>query len=100
VDVCQAGLDNPAVTAEPGTVCLAAVCDRWRDPERPEQPPVLLVGISSIGESLVGLSAWSTALAGDRPLVQDFEQWQKLRDGVAVSVGQRRCERATVFPAT
>lgn len=84
----EAALDDPALTAEPRPVWRAAASDHGRDPERSQESPVLVVVIAAVGEQPVGLLAWPSGLAGDRPAVQVLEQRDQLGDVVAVAAGE------------
>jgi hypothetical protein len=66
VEVGEAALDDPALTAEGGAVRGAASGDYGLDPERPQEPAVLVVVIATIGQETVGFLAWPAALASDR----------------------------------
>ena len=70
-----------------------ATGDHRFDPARPQQPAVLVVVISAIGDDQVGLLAWPAALAGHGPIMQIVEQRQQLCDVVAVTAGQRDRKR-------
>ncbi len=93
VQVREAAFDDPALGAKAGAVLDAAAGDDGLDAAGPEQPAVLVVVIAAVGEDEVGLLAWAPQLAGDRPLVEVLEQWDQLRDVVAVAAGQRDRER-------
>jgi len=93
VQVREAALEDPALSAESRAVLAAATGDHWLDAARPQQPTVLVVVVAAIGEEQVGLLARSTGLAGDRSGVEVVEQRQQLRDVVAVGAGQRDGER-------
>jgi hypothetical protein len=54
---------------------------------------VLVEVIAAVGENPVRFLAWPAALAGDRPGVEIFDQWQQLGDVVAVATGQGNRER-------
>lgn len=49
---------------------------------------MLVVVITAVGQQPVGLSAWPSDLAGDRPAVEVFEQRDQLRDVVAIAAGE------------
>jgi hypothetical protein len=93
VQVSEAALHDPALAPESGAVRFSAACDEVLDPERSQQPPVLVVVIAAIGEQPVGLSAWPSDLAGDRPAVKVFQQRDQLCDVVALSTGQGNRKR-------
>lgn len=93
VQVCEATLDDPALSAEAGAVLGAAAGDDRFDAAVPEQPAVLVVIVAAVGEHEVGLLARAADLAGDRPGVQRVEQRQELGDVVAMAAGQRDRER-------
>lgn len=88
VQVREAALHDPAVTAEAGAVCFSTARDEVLDPKRSQQPPVLVVVIAAVGEQTIGLLPRAAPPAGYRPAVQVFQQRQQLRDVVAVAAGQ------------
>ena len=87
VQVGEAALHHPALAPEARSVGCSTTSDHWRDPERPQQPSVLVVVIAPVGQQAVGLLTWASELAGDRPAAQIFEQRDQLRDVVAVPAG-------------
>ncbi len=93
VQVREAALDDPALTAQPGAVFAAAASDHRFDAALPEQPAVLVVVVAAIGEDRVGLPAGPAELAGDRPGVQVIQQRHELGDVVAVAARQGDGER-------
>jgi hypothetical protein len=93
VQVREAALDDPALSAEAGAVLRAAAGDDRFDAALPEQPAVLVVVIAAVGDDEVGLLPRATSLAGDRPGMQRVEQRQELRDVVAMAARQRDRER-------
>jgi hypothetical protein len=70
VQVREATLDDPPLLAETGAMLGVAPSDDWLDPASPEQPPVLVVVIATVGEHEIGLAAGPADLAGDRACVQ------------------------------
>ena len=58
------------------------------DAERSQQPTVLVVVISAVGQEALGFLAWPPDLAGDRPAVEVFDQRQQLGDIVAMRTGE------------
>jgi hypothetical protein len=70
VQVSEAALDDPALAPEARPVGRAAASDHRCDPERSQQPAVLVVVIAPVGQQPVGLLARASELAGDRPAVQ------------------------------
>lgn len=88
VQVGKAALDDPALAAKTRAVRAAASGDHGCDPERPQQPAVLVVVIAAVGEQPVGLLAWPSDLAGDGPTVEVFDQRDQLGDVVAVPSGE------------
>jgi hypothetical protein len=65
--VSEAALDDPALTPEAGAVCCAASGDHRSDPERSQEPAVLVEVIATVSENTIGFLAWAAALASDRP---------------------------------
>jgi hypothetical protein len=65
--VSEAALDDPALASEAGAVGCSTTSDHRGDPERPQEPAVLVEVIATISENTIGFLAWPTALAGDRP---------------------------------
>ena len=91
----EAALNNPAFSSEPGAVLGTAAGDHGLDPAGPQQPAVLVVVITAIGDHDVRLLAWSSSLASDRPGMEIVQQRQQLGDVVAVAGAQRDRERNT-----
>ncbi len=89
VQVREAAFDDPALAADAGAVFGAAAGDHWFDPASPEQPPVLVVVIATVGDDQIGFLARTAGPAGDRAAVQGVEQRQELGDVVALPAGQR-----------
>ncbi len=67
VQVSEAALYDPALTAKAGAIRCAAACDDRSDPESSQEPAVLVEVIATISEDTIGLAAWPAALASDRP---------------------------------
>ena len=67
VEVSEAALDDPALASEAGPVGCPTTSDHGRDPQRPQEPAVLVEVIATISENAIGLLAWPAALASDRP---------------------------------
>jgi len=88
VQVSKAALDDPALAPEPGPVWRAAAGDDRCDPERSQEPAVLVVVIATVGQQPVGLLARTATLAGHGPAVQILEQRDQLGDVVAVPTGE------------
>ncbi len=84
----KAALDYPALAAETRAVGCSTAGDDRRDAESPQQPAVLVVVITSVGEQSIGLLTWAPDLAGYRSPVEVFDQWQQLRDVVALPAGE------------
>jgi hypothetical protein len=93
VQVREATLDHPALTAQAGTVRDRAPGDEVLDVAGAQQAAVLVVVIAAVGQQQVGLLARPPHLAGDRPRVQVFKQRDQLRDVVAVAAAQRDGQR-------
>ncbi len=89
VQVREAAFDHPARGAQTGAMRGAAAGDDGLDAARPEQAPVLVVVIATVGENEIGLLAWPAGLAGDGARVEVVEQRDELGDVVAVAAGQR-----------
>ncbi len=89
----EAALDDPALFSEAGAVGCSAASDHRLNPERPQQPAVLVVVIAPVGQQPVGLLTRATDLAGDRPSVQILEQRDQLGDVVAVAAGEADRQR-------
>jgi hypothetical protein len=93
VEVGEGAFDDPALAAESGAVCDAALGDHGFDAAGPEQASVLVEVIAAVGQDEVGLLARSAGLARDRPSMQCVQEWDQLGDVVAVSAGQRDGQR-------
>jgi hypothetical protein len=91
--VSEAALHDPPLAPEPRAVCGAATGDHGCDAERSEQTSVLVVVIATVGEQPVGLLAWPSGLAGDRPAVEVFDQRDQLGDVVAIPTGETDRQR-------
>jgi len=74
--VSEAALDDPALTPEAGAVGCSTAGDHGSNPERSQEPAVLVVVIATVSENTVGLLAWPSALAGHGPAVEVFDQRQ------------------------
>ena len=74
VQVSEAALDDPALTAQARAVRDVAAGDQVVDVPGPEQAPVLVVVIAAVGQDEVGLLARAADLAGDRPGAQSVQQ--------------------------
>jgi hypothetical protein len=88
MQVSKAALHDPALFSETGAVGCSTAGDHGCDPERSQQPSVLVVVIAAVGQEPVGLLAWATLLAGHRSCVEVFQQRDQLGDVVAVPTGQ------------
>lgn len=77
-------LDDPALTAQAGSVLGAASGDDGGDPARPESTAVGVVVIATVGQDPVGLAAWTADPSADRRSAQRVDQGQQLGDVVAV----------------
>jgi len=93
VQVREASFDDPALTAEMGSVLDAAASDQRLDAPGPEQSAVLVVVVTTVGEHEVGLLSRPSEFAGDRPRVEVLKQRDQLRDVVAIAAGQRDGQR-------
>ena len=87
----EGAFDDPAIAAEPGSVFgLAAGDDRF-DAALPDEAAVLVMVVAAIGEQRMRpptRSTWSAAHRWDA-----VEQFEQLRDVVAVGGGQRPGKR-------
>ena len=87
----EGAFDDPAVAAEPGAVLGLAPGDHGFDAALPEQAAVLVVVVAAVGDQRPRSASWPADAAADgRHPVEQFEQ---LRDVVAVAAGQRPSER-------
>lgn len=91
VQVREGTFDDPAHDADPGAVFALASGDHGCDPERSDEPAVLVVVVASVSDHLVGPPAWPPDDPGDG--WHPVEQWYQLRDVVAVAAGERVGER-------
>ena len=76
VEVSEAPLYDPALAPEAGAVRCSTAGDHGSDPERPQEPAVLVVVIATVSQDTVGLLAWPAMLAGHGPAVEIFDQRQ------------------------
>ena len=67
VQVSEAALDDPALASEAGAVGCATTSDHGSDPERPQEPAMLVEVIATVSENTIWFLAWPAALASDRP---------------------------------
>lgn len=88
VQVSEATLDDPALAPKPGTVRCSTASDHRCDPERSQEPAVLVVVIATIGQQPIRLLAWASDLAGNGPAVEVFDQRDQLGDVVALPAGE------------
>ena len=95
VQVSEASLDDPALTAQARAMAGSSSGDHGSDPESPQQPTVLIEVIATVGENTIWFLARPTALASHRASVEVFDQRQQLGDVVAVAAGQGDRERDT-----
>jgi hypothetical protein len=72
----EAALDDPALAAQAGAVLGSTASDDGCDPQRPQEPAVLVVVVSAVSQDTVGLLAWPAGLAGDGPAAKIFDQRQ------------------------
>jgi hypothetical protein len=63
----EAALHDPALASQPGAVGCSTASDHGSDPERPQEPAVLVEVIAAISEYTIRFLAWPAALASDRP---------------------------------
>jgi hypothetical protein len=91
VEVGEGALDDPADDAEPGAVLGLTAGDQGCDPERSDEPAVLVVVVASVADNPVGSAAWAANEACDG--WQPLQQRDQLRDVVAVATGERVGER-------
>jgi hypothetical protein len=87
----EGALDDPALAAQPGAVFGLAAGDHRFDAALPKHPTVLVVVVAAVGDQCAGPPSRTTDAATDgRYAVEQFEQ---LRDVVAVAAGERPRER-------
>jgi hypothetical protein len=87
----EGAFDDPTVAAEPGAVLALAAGDHGLDAALPEQAAVLVVVVAAVGDQCPRSVPWAAGAAADgRHPVEQFEQ---LRDVVAVAAGERPGER-------
>lgn len=87
----EGALDDPAVAAEPRAVLGLAASDDRLDAALPNEAAVLVVVVAAVGDERPRSVPWAADAAADgRHSVEQFEQ---LRDVVAVSAAERPGER-------
>ena len=91
VEPSEGALDDPADAAKSGAVLGLAASDLGLDPSSAELAPVLVVVVAAVGGDPFGPSAWATDLAAYR--WHALDEWDQLRDVVAVAAGDRPGER-------
>lgn len=87
----ESPFDDPAVTAETGAVVSLASGDQRLDTTLPDEPAVLVVVVTSVGDQRPRPASRSTDPAAHR--WHSVEQLEQLRDVVAVAAGERPGER-------
>lgn len=87
----EGALDDPAHATEPGAVLGLAAGDLGCDPELEKQAPVLVVVVAAIGGEAPRATAGTADLAAHGR--HSLEEWDQLRDVVAVAAGERPGER-------
>jgi len=91
MQVREGALDDPAVTAESRAMRAASASDLGDDAAAAQLATVLVVVVAAVGDDTRGSLARSAGLTGDgRDAV---EQWNQLRDVVAVAARDRPGER-------
>ena len=93
VQVRETAFDNPALPSDARAVLRAATSDHRLDPPLPQQSAVLVVVIAAVGKQQIGFLARSAGLAGNWTAVQILQQRDELGHVVAVTAGQRDCQR-------
>jgi len=87
----EGAFDDPAMAAEPGAVLGLAASDHRLHATLPNETAILVVVVSAVGNQHPRSASWSAdAAAHGRHSVEQFEQ---LRDVVAVAAGKRPGER-------
>jgi hypothetical protein len=87
----EGALNDPAVAAEPGAVLRLAASDDRLDAALADEAAVLVVVVATVGEQRPRSAPWAADAAADgRDAVEQFEQ---LRDVVAVTAGERPGKR-------
>jgi len=93
VKVADGALHDPALATEPGAVLGAAAGDHRDDPAGSELATVPVVVVTAIGQDAVGLPARVPDPARDGRLATGVDQWQQLRDVVAIAGAHRDGQR-------
>jgi hypothetical protein len=91
VEPSEGALDDPALPAKPGAVLAPAAGDHRLDPPASQEPSVLVVVVTAIGDDPLRTSSRPADPASDGR--DEVEQRQQLGDVVAVAAGQRPGER-------
>ena len=87
----KGSFDDPTVAAETGAVLGLTAGDHRFDSPLPDQPPVLVVVVATVGDQPPRTTSWAAdAAAHGRHAVEQFEQ---LRYVVAVAAGERPGQR-------
>ena len=87
----EGAFDDPAVAAEVGSVLGLAAGDHRFDAALPDESAVLVVVVAAIGEERARPAPWTAWTAAHR--WDAVEQFEQLRDVVAVGGGERPCQR-------
>ena len=87
----EGALDDPAVAAESGAVFGLAASDERLDAALPDEPPVFVVVVAAVSDQRPRPASWAANSAAHRR--DAVEQFEQLRDVVAVAAGERPGER-------
>ena len=82
----EAAFDDPAGLSQAGAVGDAAAGDVRGNPSRAQEAAVLVVVVAAVGVDLPRLAAGPSAPAANR--WHRVQQWDQLRDVVAVAAGE------------
>ena len=87
----EGALDDPTVAAQSGAVFGLAASDERLDAALPDEPPVFVVVVAAVSDQRPRPASWAANSAAHRR--DAVEQFEQLRDVVAVAAGERPGER-------
>ena len=91
VQVGEAALHDPPLATQTGAVRDAPAGDQRLDVAPAQEPAILVVVVTAVGQQAIRLAAGSATLASDGAGVQGVQQRHELGDVVAVAGGE--CDR-------
>ncbi len=92
VEPCEGAFNHPTLSPQPGAVLGLAARDHRLDAALPDQAPILVVVVAAVGDERPRAVTWPTdSTPNSRDAVEQFDE---LRDVVAVAAGECPSERS------